>query len=739
MKRNRRILLGGVAALALFAGGLRAALWLTPFPAALENPAPGSVEFLDRSGRSLRTLLVEDRRIVRSCTLAEISPHLIAATLAAEDRRFRAHHGADWRALGRAMVDAVRRGHAGSGASTITQQLVKLADPGPRTLGRKLSEIWQALRIERSWGKDRILTEYLNRLDYGNLQTGIAAAGRFYFGKPPGDLSPAEAAFLSALPNAPTRLDPHQHLEAAQARQHWILSRMERLHRLDPAALARSLAEPLRLRPRGQQFLASDFVELLLRRRGAAPAQGGIVRTSLDLELNQFAAATLATNLSRLADKHATHGAVVVLDNRTREVRALTGPAARMVRSPGSAMKPFTYLLALERGAHPGTVVADVPTAFATEDGLYRPNNYNHRFYGPVSMRTALGNSLNVAAIRTLELAGGPEILQRAMRQVGITTLDQPAEYYGLGLTLGNGEVRLLELANAYATLGSLGRHRAFRLFLEGRAEAPERRVFDEGAAFLIAEMLADNHARTAAFGARSWLTFDFPVACKTGTSSDYRDNWAVGYTPEFTVAVWVGNIDGSPMRGITGVTGAAPVMHEIFCELHTRFGTGWFTAPQNVQTARIDPLTGRQCSAARPGAVMEKYVHLPAPERAEDYDARGRVRLPAEYAAWLSSRENQLGDRVIAADDARTLRILQPAPGTTFYIDGDLPAEAQQIALRAESASALELKWECASLVVGQNAAGPHAQVREGRHTIVAVNPATGQSAETWIEVKHW
>jgi penicillin-binding protein 1C len=380
--------------------------------------------------------------------------------------------------------------------------------------------------------------------------------------------------------------------------------------------------------------------------------------------------------------------------------------------------------------------VPDVSTNFATPDGIYRPNNYNHRFYGPVSLRFALGNSLNVAAIRTLQIAGGPEALQRALRRIGITTLDHSADYYGLGLTLGNGEVRLLELANAFATLGRLGLHRPYRLLLResGNVE-PARRVFDSDASYLLADMLADNTARAASFGLNSYLAFDFPVACKTGTSSDYRDNWTVGYTPEFTVAVWVGNPDGSRMQGITGVTGAAPVMHEIFDHLHQRHGRTWFDRPAQIATFRIDPLTGRLSD--RTGSVAERCLHSPEPARADDYDDAGRVRLPIEYADWLASPQNTLGDLAVAANSAPELRIVQPEAGSIYYLDGDLPGDSQWIPLRAEAGG--EVRWACESLPVKLGGSGLRAQIREGRHIITARDTATGREATTWIDVKRW
>jgi len=725
------------------------ALWLTPIPVGLEAGTIGSTEFLDREGRPLRLMLAEERRYAQRCALGEVSPQLIAATLSAEDRRFRNHWGIDFRALARAVWSAVREGRAQSGASTITQQLVKLANPGERTMGRKLGEMWLALRVERTWSKDRILEEYLNRLDYGNLQVGIASASRYYFAKPPSDLSAAEAAFLAGLPRAPTRLDPHDHFAAAQARQRWVLARMLANGHLDAAAHARALAQPLQIGLPRREFEAPHFVDLLLQRRGVLPAQGGPVRTTLDLPLNRFVERSLADQLAKIADKHATSGAVVVLHNPTGEVLALassgeyfrpgTGQVngAWIVRSPGSVVKAFTYLLAIERGANPSTVVPDVPTDFPTETGLYRPNNYNHRFYGPVSLRFALGNSLNVAAIRTLQLAGGPEVLHRRLTDLGLTTLHHETGYYGLGLTLGNGETRLLELASAFATIGRLGVHRPYRLLLpETRSVEPGRRVFDARAAYLVADMLSDNTARASSFGLNSYLAFDFPVACKTGTSSDYRDNWVLGCTPEFTVGVWVGNVDGSVMRGITGVTGAAPVMHEVFTHLREQRGTSWFARPEGIADYRVQPLTGRLAADTEAGAVTEKCLWPPEVARATDFDAQGRVVLPPEYASWLASAQNGLGNLVACASAAPELRILQPPPGATYFLDPDLPANAQWVALRAEAAGAIT--WSCASLPCEQAGERQRVQLRSaGRHTITARDAATGRTAETWIDVR--
>ena len=668
----------------------------------------------------------------------------------------------------RALWQAVHTGQIRSGASTITEQLVKLSHPNSdRGVWAKLTEAWAALSLERHWSKDRILEEYLNRLDYGDLQVGLASASADYFEKPPSDLSAAEAAFLAAIPQAPSRLDPFTHFAAVKARQRWVLQRMHANGFLDDAAFARAMAEPLRLREHSREFEAPFFVDLLLERRGTLPPEGGVVKTTVDLGFNQWIDQVIARQLQTLEDKNVTAAAAVVIENATGAVLALSGSGnyfepgtgqingAWSARSAGSALKPFTYVRALEKGAFPGAVVADVPTDFPTETGLYHPNNYNHRFYGPVTLRFALANSLNVAAIKVLEREGGPEILYNALRDAGITTLEHPAAYYGLGLTIGNGEVRLLELTNAFASLARLGVYRPFRL-LKGDETATRRngetapqrdgkftwsesvrRIFDERAAYLLADMLSDNHARAGTFGLNSYLAFDFPVACKTGTSSNYRDNWTFGFTPEWTVGVWVGNPDNTPMRGITGVTGAAPIFHEIMVKLHDRYGASWYQAPPGIEHCWIDPLTGHQVSAGQPRAVQEIYAFPPKPAPPEDYDPAGRVRLPAEYQAWVNSDQNTLGPLLEGSKPAKPLRIIEPAPDTFYYLDPDLPVEDQRLELLADSTGSIE--WSSKTLDCRPDGNKMTVGLREGRHEIVARDTATGETASTWIDVERW
>ena len=815
---------------ALLTFGAWLGISFVPLPRGITEPPASGLEFLDRHGRTLRELRDGQEQFSRTAAEGEIPTVLMQATLAAEDQRFWSHNGVDWRATLRAAWQLVRNGRIVSGGSSITQQLVKLAAPRPRTFRTKLIEAAQALRLEREWDKPRILAAYLNRLDYGNLRAGSDAAARHYFDKAPADLSAAEAAFLAGLPQAPSRLNPRARFAGAKRRQEWILGRMHALSWLTSEDYTRALAEPLQLAPPRREFAAPHFVDLIVGQRaspdfrfpaaagagngsdtnarwnwaecqpnaavrapspllgggekvaegrmrgGAANADGRHptpqpspllrgrervperVTTTLDLELNRFVEQTLRSQLARLREQQVGNGAAVVLDNRTGAVLALVGsedyfaPAAGQVngawapRSAGSTLKPFTYALAFERGATPASIVADVPCEFSTATGVFAPVNYDRHCHGPVRHRLALANSLNIPAVRVLDELGGAAVLHARLRACGLTTLTQPAEHYGLGLTLGNAEVRLLELANAYACLARLGEWRPWRL-LEGAGDYKSpTRVISREAAWLVADVLADNRARALAFGLETPLRFDFPVACKTGTSTDYRDNWAVGYTPEFTVAVWAGNFDGSPMRGVSGVTGAGPVLHTIFQNLRTRFSTTWYAPPSGWVQREVHPLTGKlvtedaRRSLTKDFAAVREWFppdRLPPVSSAADFDASGRVLLPSEYRAWFQSGDNGFGDRVALATRPQftSLRVLSPVPGTVFYLDPDLPDSARRIALHASGGR--ECRWESESLTLDRATGLPQALLTEGRHRLTVHDLAKGTRAETWVEVR--
>ncbi len=758
MSRVARPIRLGIVLL-LGAGGLAVAAWLAlhlvPLPAALSEPPRTSPDILDRHGRRLRQAREDASSFARPVDFSAIPPALTAATIAAEDRRFWGHAGVDPAAALRASWDLIRCRRVVSGASTITMQLIKQTRPGPRTFSAKLKESVLALRLEQVWDKQRILAEYLNRIDYGRLNLGCAQAADFYFAKPLAELSAAECALLAGLPQAPSRLDPHRHADRARRRQLWILDQMRREGFLTSAEWERARSEPLRLAPAQRAFEAPHFVDLLLQTLPQKTT--GPLRSSLDLPLNRVVEQALRDQLAHLRDRRVRSGAAVVLDNPSGQVLALVGSgdffsrdggqvnAALSPRSAGSTFKPFTYLLAFEQGASPATLGADVPTEYATATGLFAPLNYDRRFRGPVRYREALANSLNVPAVRALASVGGPEPLLRRLRALGLTTLTNTAEHYGLGLTLGNAEARLLELANAYATLARLGAHRPVSLLLNRTPATPFVQVAPVDAAWLVADVLSDNHARAAAFGLDSSLRFEFPVACKTGTSSDFRDNWAFAYTPEFTVGVWMGNPDGSPMERVSGVSGAAPLLHEIVNHLHERFGTTWFERPASVAEAWIHPLTGKRISderlaASRPSdpRVIEKFLRRfpPAEATADDFDAQGRARLPSEFADWLASSSGKwLAPKAVCESASRELRILSPLPGSTYFLDPDLPEGGSRLALRAQGSGPLH--WHCETLPCCPAGDRTVAVLKEGRHRLTVTNGKTGRPAETWIVVK--
>jgi penicillin-binding protein 1C len=717
-------------------------LKLIPVPSALLRPAVQSISLLDRNGIPLREARVAER-FSHELALEEVPPHVIDAVLAAEDKRFFRHRGIDWLATMRAVGTGLGHGRITSGASTITQQLVKISERRPRTLRSKFLEGATALRLEQLWSKKQILAAYLNRLDFGNLNIGLAAAADYYFDKPVSDLSDAEAAFLAGLPKNPRKLNPHVALEAARRRQEVVLRRMLANGSIDPARFERARGEALALRPPARRFRAPHFVELVLQQtqETARPE----LQTTLDFRLNQEVEKIVRERLAQLREQNVRNAAAVVIDNATGDVLALVGsenyfaPGTGQVngawaqRSAGSTLKPFTYLLALERGATPASMVADVRTSFPAADGFYRPENYNRRCYGPVRYRTALASSLNIPAVKVLLAAGGPEALHERLRVCGLTTLDRSPEIYGLGLTLGNCEGRLLEITNAYASLARLGEYRPWRVLTHSPSAA--HRYSRPELVWQIADIMSDNSARTLAFGMNSALRFDYPVACKTGTSTDFRDNWTIGFTPEFSVGVWVGNFDGAPMREVSGVTGAGPILHSIFDYLHANRGTSWYRTPPGIVERNVHPLTGKILAEADPRGIREKFVadRLPAAESPADYDASGNVQLGPEYADWFNSAENGLRDRTVLAMKG-DLRITSPLPGSVYVVDPDVPS-TRRIPLVVNGGT--KISWRSESLTFSSESGIEFAVAAEGEHRIVVTDLTSGRQAETWIRIR--
>jgi len=700
-------------------------------------------------------LSADGQKVAQPVSLDAIPDDLIHATLAAEDRRFFSHGGVDMAAVARAAYANLMAGRVVSGASTITQQLAKIsADKrNPRRLWTKVLEALQARRIEMTWSKRRILEEYLNRVGYGNLLTGCTSAAQGYFDKPLRDLSPAECAFLAALPQAPSRLNPFKNPKAVLPRQKFVLDGMVERGWLTPEKRMLASEEKTVLKRFNGGFEAPHAVELACG-TGLQPVPQ-VIRTTILPPLQSRVEAVIAHRLATLRNRHVTQAAAVVIENKSGRVLALAGSrdffsteggqinGAWAAHSAGSAVKPFTYLLALQHGFTPATIIPDLPIEFGTPGGIYRPENYDHRHYGPVTLRMALGSSLNIPAVRVLKQIGGEKVLYDALQSLGITSLAEPADHYGLGLTIGNAPVRLLELTNAYACLARLGEYKPWTLL----ADAPDvanLRVFPPETCYLIADILGDNHARLPTFGPWSVIRLPFKVAVKTGTSRNYRDNWTIGYSPEFTVGVWAGNFDHTPMENVSGVTGAGPIFRDIFMHLRQSSGTSWFEPPAGIVHAKIDPRTGHRLPDTGMVARMSRpdvFVKgsLPSPAAAGDYEAAtGRAYLADDYAGWISQGNHWLAGRVcvrprVVADEPP--RILSPTDGSVLFLDPDLPEGGRRLLLRAQEGG--DVNWSSPTLHIDTNDGAPLAWLVPGRHDVTATHAKSGLQTTVSIEVR--
>jgi penicillin-binding protein 1C len=673
--------------------------------AALPN-APQAVTFTDRTGVPLGTILASDASHAIVVPLARVSPWFCKAIVAAEDARFWQHGAIDLPALLRAARDYATYGEPQSGGSTIAMQLARLLHPTPSTIRGKLVQILVAERIAARSGKSAILQAYVNRVPMGGNLYGIEAAARTYFGEPASDLDLAQASLLASIPNDPSHLAPDVDFHALRERQRYVLTRMVDLGDISREEAKRAFSETLHVRRHDSGLVAAHALFYLFPR---VDARGGEVRTTLDAGLQRFVQAQTQDVVSALQEQHVTDGAALVVDNRTGAVLAYVGSpdyfsdealgrndGVQALRQPGSALKPFMYELALERDAVASTtILPDVPAAYAIPGGkLYQPADYSGRFSGPVRVRYALANSLNVPAVYALSRLGVSPFLDR-LHRLGFARLDRPASYYGLGLTLGSGEVTLWQLVQAYATMARDGSFVPIHLLVQ--FEKPHV-VGDAPTWELVTRMLADAHARAKSFGVHSVLEMPFPAAVKTGTSSDFRDTWTVGFTREYTVGAWVGNFDGSAMRGVSGVTGAGPLWNRIMLRLYERNRQApRFPLPAGYVRATICATTGHAPTHACP-AIVEEWVK---PRDLADVERPIAPRLGRTYDAWLALHPAQAA--------ASGLRILFPHDGDVFIrnpaIDA-LQAQEQQLALRAADAGGI-VRWTANGRTVPLDASG--------------------------------
>jgi penicillin-binding protein 1C len=603
MTRRPTLCIGGTMAMTLVAIAAAVYAFLDPPPDVSAAALPATLVITDRRGTPLRE---HRRRSGERClpvSLDAMSPAIRAAMIAAEDKRFHEHAGVDPVAIARASLDNLRAGRVVSGASTLTWQLARMAQPQPRTFRNKLREALWALRIERRTGKEELLSAYLNRVPFGGTLYGVEAAARAYFGKPAAALDWAEASLLAGIPQAPARFRPDRRPDRALHRREYVIERLIASNP-DLVATAPRMVEIPEIHFNPAPFLAPHFTGLIINTH-PAPASGAPLRTTLDLPMQQAAESAAMPYAQRLGSAGIDGLAVVVLDVRTSAVRVMIGSpdffagdhgqinGALALRSPGSALKPFIYTEAFERGLlTPATLLSDAPAVYRD----YTPSNFDRQFRGSVSAHDALAMSLNIPALELTRQIGLERVYNR-MRDAGLGKTWQEADHYGLPLAIGVASVSLLDLVNAYAVLAREGLYTGYRLLEDSPADAP-RRLWHAGAAYMTSTILRDA-AWDAGVTDVHADTQSAPFALKTGTSNGYRDAWAIAYNPEFVTGVWMGRPDGGGHADLIGARSAVPICAAVFRTLYPPGTAGpWFTPPTDVATREVCAASGRSPTA---------------------------------------------------------------------------------------------------------------------------------------------
>ncbi len=585
-----------------------------------------STKIYDRHGELLYKIYHNQNRTL--VPLNDLPLALIQATIATEDAEFYHHYGLSPKGIIRAFFTNLHSGKL-YGGSTITQQLVKNTLLTPeRTLRRKIKEVILALWVEAKFSKDEILQMYFNQVGYGGAAYGAEEAAQMYFGKSTKEINLAEAALLAGLPASPTTFSPFgAHPELAKTRQLTVLKRMKQEGFITEKEEEKASQQELYFAPQRTDIKAPHFVmyvkELLVNQYGLRQVEeGGLeVTTSLDLETQNEVQELVKNEVDKLRQLQITNGAALVTNPQTGEILAMVGSqnyfdlendgnvnVTLRPRQPGSAIKPVNYSIALENGFTPATIIPDTPITYQIPgQPPYSPKNYDNRFHGNIPLRVALASSYNVPAVKVLSAFGVDRMIERG-KAMGITTWDDPSRF-GLSLTLGGGEVKMIDLATVFGTLANMGMRVDLQPILEVKNYKGEilqtdinhqtikaERVLSPTIAYLLTNILSDNNARTPAFGVNSVLNLpDHPhVAVKTGTTQNMRDNWTIGYTSNYLAVVWVGNNDNTPMSYVaSGITGASPIWNEIMTYLLTGMPDKEFPKPDDLKEIEICPLTG--------------------------------------------------------------------------------------------------------------------------------------------------
>jgi penicillin-binding protein 1C len=687
---------------------------LLPLPMSLTIDAshPRKVQVLDRHAVPLTVTYQNLWNIHDYVPLHEIPLFLQRAFVVSEDRRFFEHNGVDWRARLHALWQNMKAFRIVRGASTISEQTIRMLHPRPRTIWSRWLEGFEARRLEERFSKAAILEFYMNQIPYAAKRRGVVQAARYYFDRDLETLSQKEMLALAVMIRAPGRLNLHVDRHGIQEPLGRLCERMREIGLMNPNQCQRMLAEEFQIRTSELTVDARHFVHHIYKATDSSRLQAlGRLHTTLDSGLQHKGQWLIDTRLRDLRGFGATNGALLVVDHNSQEVLAWVNAVAgtpdlpeswidgiTTPRQPGSTLKPFLYAMTLEEGWTAATLLNDEPLSESVGVGLHTYHNYSRTHYGPVRLRDALGNSLNVPAIKAIQYVGIAAFLSK-LQEMGVLSLRRHPDYYGDGLALGNGEITLLELVRAYTVLARQGMYRPL-VFLKNDGNIPgaPRRVFSPEVSSLVADILSDPDARKLEFGGGGLLRFPVQTAVKTGTSSDYRDAWAVGFDNRYTVGVWMGNLDGQPMDGITGSKGPMLVLRAVFAELNrTRKTRPLYLDPRLIR-AEICRGTGLSADGECP--------------------SRNEWFLPGSQPAAVVARENEIDG----------FRICRPTHGLQMAVDPRIPDDMEAFTMRVcGTPDRAGVNWIVDGVLVAstreQHLIWP---LRRGRHRV---------KARAWIE----
>jgi len=700
-------------------------LKLYPFPVESFTNIDYSKSVYDKEGNLLRVFLNNDDSWVMPIELDEINTCVINATIAIEDKRFYSHFGVDPLAVMRALKLNVSNGRIISGASTLSMQVIRIVEGRERTFKNKVIEAMHAVCLEALFTKKEILKLYLDCAPYGGNIYGIKAASYRYFGKHPKDLTLEESALLAGLPQSPSRFRPDRFSDRAKNRRDNVLESMAANGYITSKEKERALNLPVNVSLKKYPFKVPHFTRFMMSRSNEVN-----IRTTLDPDIQYYSEELLKRQIDVYKDLGISNGAIVVIENSTGKLRAMVGSkdyfdnessgqinGTLINRSPGSALKPFVYALAFDKGIYtPSARVEDERFSY----GGYSPVDYDEMYRGSVTVRQALVDSLNVPAIRANQEVGMLNFYF-LLRRLGFSTITKSPDHYGLSLVLGSCEVKLLELARAYSCIARGGIYKPL-VYEEGHEPGIGKRIFSEEASYLVTDILSDDE-RLKAMGIYR-TQYGSKFAFKTGTSYDHRDAWTVAYNPEYTVAVWFGNFSGNSSKTLVGVETAAPVAAEIFDHLYQNKKAPWYSMPRGISERQVCALTGEPVSEKCANVVNDLYI-------------KGKSR----------TRECELhGRSVVLSEDNRSLDhlrpvkpvIVSPSSGCEYYITefGNMSDKLPLVTNNEKGET--PVFWFINGNYYGESVPGEKLlwQMKKGAHSITCADQA-GQSSTVGIVVR--